>query len=164
MTAKDALKNALTSTQHMLGMFIADLSDADLLVRPVPTANHIAWQLGHLIGSEQYFITNIGAAASLPKLPDGFAEQHGKLTAAQDPPVGFSTKAQYLDLFNKSREAALSTLANLPDADLDKPSPGDIAKFAPTIGSVFMLMGNHTMMHAGQFSVLRRKLGKPVLF
>ena len=67
----------------MLGMFIADLSDADLLVRPAPTANHIAWQLGHVIGSEQYFITKIGAAASLPKLPDGFTDQHGKLTAVK---------------------------------------------------------------------------------
>ena len=40
----------------------------------------------------------------------------------------------------------------------------DITRMAPTVGSVFFLAANHEMMHAGQFSVARRKLGKPVLF
>jgi hypothetical protein len=164
MTGKDALKNALTSTQHMLGMFVSDLSDADFLVRPVPGANHIAWQMGHLINAEQHFLTVLGAAASCPKLPDGWADQHGKKTAGEDPPQGFATKAQYLELFNKTREAAINTLAGMSDADLDKPTSGDMAKFAPNFGAVFMLLANHVMMHAGQFTVVRRKLGKPVLF
>jgi uncharacterized damage-inducible protein DinB len=163
MTGKDALKNALTSTQGMLGMFVGDLSDADLLVRPVPNANHIAWQLGHLISAEHQFLGVLGAAA-YPKLPDGWDDQHSKKTAGEDPPKGFATKAQYMELFNKTREAALSTLANMTDADLDKPTTGDIAKFAPNNGAVFMLLANHVMMHAGQFTVVRRKLGKPVLF
>lgn len=164
MTAKDSLKYALTSTQNMLGMFVSDLSDADLLVRPAPTANHIAWQLGHLIGAEHSFLGMVGAADSAPKLPEGFGDQHNKKTAGQDPPKGFATKGQYLELFNKTREAALGALAKMSDADLDKPTTGDMAKFAPNAGAIFMLMANHTMMHAGQFSVVRRKLGKPVLF
>jgi hypothetical protein len=162
MTAKEVMKSALTSTQHMLGMFLTDLADADLLVRPVPAANHIAWQLGHLIKSEFQFIGMAGG--SPPKAPDGFADQYTKQTAGQEPPKGFATKAQYLELFTKTREATLAALEKLTDADLDKPTTGDIAKFAPTIGSLFLLTANHTMMHAGQFTVLRRKLGKPVLF
>ena len=39
-----------------------------------------------------------------------------------------------------------------------------MAKFAPTVGAMLLLNANHTMMHAGQFTVVRRKLGKPVLF
>jgi hypothetical protein len=39
-----------------------------------------------------------------------------------------------------------------------------MAKFAPTVMALFLLTANHQMMHAGQFSVVRRKLGKPVLF
>jgi hypothetical protein len=162
MNAKDAIKNALTSTQHMLGMFIADLSDADLLVRPVPAANHIAWQLGHLIKSEFMFINMTGGTP--PAAPAGFDDQYSKQTAAQEPPKGFLTKAQYLELFNKTRESTLASLNKYSDADLDKPTPGDMAKFAPTMGALFLLTANHTMMHAGQFTVVRRKLGKPVLF
>ena len=164
MNAKEAIKSTLASTQSMLGMFIGDLTDADLLARPVPNANHIAWQIGHLINSEQGMMKAVSPKTPLPKLPDGFSDQYGKATASQEPPKGFATKAVYLDLFNKTREATLKALAETPDADLDKATPGDMAKYAPTVAAVYLLAANHTMMHAGQFSVVRRKLGKPVLF
>lgn len=41
---------------------------------------------------------------------------------------------------------------------------GPVARLAPTVGALFMLTANHELMHSGQFSVVRRKLGKPVLF
>ncbi len=163
MNAKDAIRTALTSTQNILTWYLADLADADLLVRPAPGANHIAWQLGHLISSEVQLGKMVPGAA-YPDLPPGFAEQHNKTTAAAEPPAGFRTKEEYLGLFKKVREATLANLAKISDADLDKPTPGDMAKFAPTLGALLLLSSNHTLMHAGQFSVVRRKLGKPVLF
>ena len=163
MNAKDAIKTALTSTQRILEWYLSDLSDADLLVRPVPGANHIAWQLGHLINSECRLGSQVPGAA-YPELPAGFAERHNKANAMTDPPTGFGTKADYLGLFNQVRGATLAALARLPEADLDRPTAGDMAKFAPTLGALFLLTSNHALMHAGQFSVVRRKLGKPVLF
>lgn len=164
MNAKEAIKTALVSTQGMLNWYISDLSDADLLVRPVPGANHTAWQLGHLISAEAQLIRKCLPDAAYPALPAGFDDQHGKSTAAAEPPKGFKSKEEYVALFGKMREATLSQLAKLSDADLDKPTPGDMAKYAPTCGAMFLLVSNHTLMHAGQFTVLRRKLGKPVLF
>jgi hypothetical protein len=163
MNAKDAIRSALQSTQSMVAWYLGDLSDADLLVRPVPNANHIAWQLGHLIQSECQ-MGSVLPGAKYPALPAGWAEQHGKPTASIDPPKGFSTKADYLSKFNQAREATLAALNGLSDADLDKPTPGDMAKWAPTFGALMLLTANHDMMHAGQFTVVRRKLGKPVLF
>jgi hypothetical protein len=163
MNVKDSIKMALTSTQNLMGMYLGDLSDADLLVRPVPNANHIAWQIGHLIEAENDMGRQIPGAA-YPELPAGFAKQHHSDMASQDPPRGFGTKDDYLRLFNKTREATLAALAKLNEADLDKPSTGDVAKFAPTVGAILVLTGTHTMMHVGQFTVVRRKLGKPVLF
>ena len=165
MNAKDAISNSLKSTQSLLESYVSDLSDADLLVRPVPSANHIAWQLGHLVSAE----TMLGSSknipgATYPELPAGFADQHNKQTAAMDPPKGFRTKEEYIGLFKKVRAATLANLAKLSDADLDKPISGDMAKFAPTVGAVLLLTSNHVLMHAGQFTVVRRKLGKPVLF
>lgn len=163
MNAKDAIRSALQSTSNLLTMYVSDLSDADLLVRPVPNANHIAWQLGHLIESE----AQIGSAipgAKHPALPPGWSDQHGKNAASMEPPKGFATKAEYLNKFNQMREATLAALNSLSDADLDKPSPERMAKWAPTVGVLLLLTANHVMMHAGQFTVVRRKLGKPVLF
>jgi hypothetical protein len=159
MNAKDAIRTALTSTRDMLAMYLSDLSDADLLVRPVPNANHIAWQLGHLIESEITFSGKYICGA-YPKLPPAFAELHSKDAAAMNPPNGFLSKEAYLNLFNQARAATLAALDKIPDADLDKPTSVD---FAPTIGAMFLLTSDHTLMHAGQFTVVRRKLGKPIL-
>ncbi len=162
MKAQDAIRTALTSTQHMLGMFVQDLSDTDLLVRPVPQANHIAWQLGHLIVSEigiaQGYLPNM----NYPELPSGFTEQHKQEAHVKD--SGFATKAEYLNLFNKVRQATIDAVGKLSDADLDKPTTGRMAAMVPNVGALLLLNANHVMMHAGQFSVVRRKLGKPVLF
>ena len=159
MNATAVIRKTLESTQHLLTWFLGDLSDADLLVRPVPGANTIAWQLGHLIASESMAAKHI-PAAKYPELPAGFAERHDNKRAADDGP-GLASKAVYLDLFAKARAATLAAVDRMSEADLDKPTGWDLA---PTLGQLLLLISNHTMMHAGQFSVVRRKLGKPVLF
>lgn len=162
MQAKEAIKIALTSTQHIVPMYLGDLSDADILVRPAPTANHIAWQMGHLIQAEVSLLKSQLPSAVYPELPAGYGEQHHAKNAGSD--KGFGTKADYLTTFNKVREATIANLAKLSDADLDKATTGNMKDFAPTLGAFFILLANHTMMHAGQFTAVRRKLGKPVVF
>jgi hypothetical protein len=164
MNGKDAIKTALKGTQNLLNTYVGDLSDADLLVRTVPGANHIAWQLGHLITAEGGLLADCLPGAAYPPLPAGFREKHGKETASSDAPAGFLKKGDYLSLFNQAREATLIALDKLSDADLDRPSTGRMAQFAPTVGAMLLLVSNHTLMHAGQFTPTRRKLGKPVLF
>jgi hypothetical protein len=161
MNAKQAIQTALQSTQNMVAMYLGDLSDADLVVRPVPNANHIAWQLGHLVSSERNLGKQLPGIA-YPEVPAGFDDQHNPKNSTSD--KGFGTKANYINLFNKTREATLAALHKMSDSDLDKPTTGSMAQFAPTLGALFILISNHDMMHAGQFTVVRRKLGKPVLF
>ena len=85
-------------------------------------------------------------------MPSGFAEAHNKEHAKSD--TGFLTKAAYLDLFEKVRAASTAAVAG---ADLDKASTGEMAGFAPKLGDFFLLIANHTMMHVGQFTAVRRK-------
>jgi hypothetical protein len=141
-------------------MLLDDLSGADILVRPSPNANHIAWQLGHLIAAESRLLGRLPGVAP-PVLPDGFADRHNASASHQDSSLGFMRKAEYLEQYNKVREATLTALSQLPDADLDSPNAGPIAPIAPTIGALFLLLANHAMMHSGQFSVVRRTLCKP---
>jgi hypothetical protein len=162
MNGSQAIQQALRGTQFIFTQYLSDLSDADLLTRPVPQANHIAWQIGHLITAEVGLLSQVPGANS-PELPAGFDQQHSKDTAGAESPKGFLTKQEYLNLFNRQREHTLTVVAKLSDADLDRPSTGRMAKFAPTIGALLLLISNHTLMHAGQFAVLRRKLGKPIL-
>ena len=112
MTAKDAIKRVFDSNFAILEKYVSDLSDADLLVRPVPGANHVAWQLGHLIASEISLLSSISGGAPL-ELPPGFAERHGKETASVEPPKGFLTKAEYLSIFKKVRAQTFAKLDKL---------------------------------------------------
>jgi hypothetical protein len=164
MNGREAIQAALESTRHLLNWFVSDLSDADLFVRPVPAANHIAWQIGNVIVGDQYLVKSQLPDAAYPELPPGFLETHGPEGTKKDGPDGFLTKAEYLALFDEVRSATIAALSGLSDADLDRPTTGQVAQFAPTLGLLFLGASNHTLMHAGQFSVIRRKLGKPVLF
>jgi hypothetical protein len=164
MNASKVIETALASTQHLLNWYVSDLSDADLLVRPAPGANHLAWQLGHLIYGEKGLVAEQLPNTSYPALPAGFAEQYGKSGASDDSAGHFLSKAQYLELFNKSRDITKAAILKLSDADLDRATVGNMAQFAPILASLLVLVSNHTLMHVGQFTVVRRKLGKPVLF
>ncbi len=161
MNVKEAIAYSLKSAHGVVKMFLADLSDADLLVRPVPGANHIAWQLGHLLQSEADGMLGKILGGTVPTLPANLAAQHSKEMASNDDPAGFLKKDEYLALRDTVRAATLARLAEVSETDLDKPSGW--ADFAPTWGSVFALVANNDLMHAGQFTVVRRKLGKPVL-
>lgn len=161
MTAKDVIKGSMEMCRSVLNGYLADLIDQDLLIRPVPGANHIAWQLGHLIICENG-LGEIGYP--MPALPDGFAACYTKETANSDDPARFHTKAQYLKIMEEQRAAALAHLEAMPEADLDKPSPEEVRSYAPTFGAMFNVLGIHDMMHAAQFVIVRRKLGKPAMF
>ena len=102
--------------------------------------------------------------AVYPELPAGFAAQHSPESSKAESPQGYLKKDEYIALFEKTRAATLATLNKLTDADLDKPGPERFRKMMPTVGHIVILIATHGLMHAGQFTVLRRKLGKPVLF
>ena len=120
--------------------------------------------MGHLILSERHLIGKEIPTVGYPALPAGFAEQHVKATATVNPPTGFADKAAYLGVFTQTRESTVAALGTLTDADLDRPVTGPMASITPTLGDVFLLVANHSLMHGGQFTVVRRKLGKPILF
>jgi hypothetical protein len=162
MKGTEVIQAALKGAGGLVDWYLSDLSDADILVRPVPNANHIAWQIGHLISGEAFLVKQGIADVQYPELPTGFVERHS--TEASKSDTGFLTKKQYLDLFNKQREITIAAVGKLTDADLDKPTNGKMAQFAPKVGNLLFLTANHTTMHTGQWTVVRRKLGKPVLF
>lgn len=162
MNGKDAIKMQMDMGLTVLKTYVSDLDDANLMLRPGRGCNHLAWQIGHLIASEASLCQSVCPnVASV--LPEGFAERHAKDKAGLDDPTQFQSKQQYLDLFDKQRAATLDALAKLTDGDLDKPSPEQWQKMFPTVGAVLGLIAAHPLMHAGQFVLVRRQLGKPVL-
>lgn len=162
MNTKDALKSTMNIGLYVLNQYVGDLNDADLLKRPAAGCNHLAWQLGHLIGSEVGLL-NAVCPGKGAKLPEGFEARHAKEATGVEDPKKFNTKQEYVDLYTQVRAATLKALDELPEKDLDAPAPEHLRKFFPTVGEIFTLIGTHPIMHAGQFVVVRRMLGKPVV-
>lgn len=162
MNAKDAIRSSFNLSNMVLKTYISDLEDADLMRRPGEGCNHLAWQLGHLISSEVHLLEMVSPGQS-NVLPEGFGAAHSKDACSNDDPASFHSKATYIDLFDKVRAASLAALDGIAESDLDKPAPENFRQFCPTMGDMFMLIANHPMMHAGQFVVVRRQLGKPIL-
>ena len=163
MQTKDAIRAAMDLSSQVFNTYLSDLDDAELMERPGTGCNHLAWQVGHLIASEVMLLDSVcqGKAA---ELPDGFAEAHSKEAAASDDAGKFYPKAEYQALFEKVRASTLAALEELSEDQLDQPSPEMFRDFCPTTGHMFVLIGTHPMMHAGQIVPVRRKLEKPILF
>ncbi len=106
MTPNDAIKLTIDMANEILTTYLSDLGDADLMVRSVPGANHIAWQLGHLVSSEQSMLTGVGFA--MPDLPDGFAASYTKETSTSDDATKFHKKDEYLKAKSELNELDLT--------------------------------------------------------
>jgi hypothetical protein len=162
MDTKQAIRSSLNASDYLVSRYLEDITPEELLARPVSGANHIAWQLGHLISSERY-LAEAAAPGSMPELPDGFRDKHSKEKAASENADDYLSKDEYLKLAKEVRAATLAALDKLSDADLDKPVTR-VPPFCKTAGDCFVLIGPHWSSHAGQWVVLRRKLGRPVMF
>lgn len=162
MNAIETLRNTAATSATVINKYVEDLSDADLMCRPAPGCNHLAWQLGHLLASECQLLESV-CPGHAPQLPAGFAEKHSKDTVADDNPEHFCTKQEYVDLMAKVQAATSAALDSMTESDFDKPSPEAFQSMFPTVGHLFVLIAMHPMMHAGQFVPVRRMLGKPVV-
>ena len=163
MDSKDIIRQTIATTDFVWKGYLADLTDDDLLHRPVSGANHINWQLGHLIVAEHSLCNQITPDV-MPSLPDGFTEKYVKETAASDDASDFESKETLLRVQAEQRAGLMKILDGLSDEDLDKPGPEAMKDFFPNVAGLILAADVHWMMHAGQWAVTRRSLGKPPLF
>src|SRR5205823_3653372 len=142
MNAREAIKLSIDGGNMVSLEYLKDLTDEELMHRPHPGCNHINWQMGHLIVSENNLINQVMPGA-MPALPAGFAEKYTKDTAKSDDRKSFASKAELMAVYQKQRDATLAALAKQTDADLDKPTS---MPWAPNVASVFSLQGGHWLM------------------
>jgi hypothetical protein len=163
MDFKDAVRSTLRISDFLVQGSLADITPQELMLRPAPDANHIAWQLGHCIAAERHLV-EAAAPGSMPELPDGFANRHRRDGPVSDNPSDYLAKDDYLRLAKEMREGTLQVLDGFSDADFDKPVTARVPPFVKCAGDCFATIGPHWSLHAGQWVVLRRKLGRQRMF
>ena len=163
MDAKEAIKINLDCADMICGAYLGDLTDEEAMRRPHAECNHINWQLGHLIAADN-MMCNGCFAESIPALPDGFAEKYTKETASINDTAAFHSKEELMAAFETQRAGTIAALEKLSDEDLQKPSPEAMQGYAPNWATAFVMQDAHWVMHAGQWAVIRRQLGRDPLF
>lgn len=163
MTPIELMADCVARNCEILKMTLADFTDEEMLARPVPGANHAAWQLSHLIGAAAHMVNSV-APGVIPDAAVKMNQTYTGQTANNDDPAFYKPKTELLDLFSQSHDALTQWARTLTTEDLNQPTPGRMADFAPTVGHLVLMTIGHVMMHVGQFQVIRRKLGKPLLF
>ena len=163
MNSKDLIRQTIATTDFVCNAYLEDLTDEDMLHRPVAGANHINWQIGHLISSEN-MLAEMVKPGSMPALPEGFADRYTKETSDSDDPTLFECKSGLFEIQKQQRQGLLALLDGLSDQELVEPAPESMAAFFPNAAALILSADSHWMMHAGQWAIVRRSLGKPPLF
>jgi len=159
MNSKAAIKICIDMADMVCGAYLGDLTDSEMMQRPHPACNHINWQVGHLIVAEHQMMSK-AQGYSMPALPAGMAEMYSKETQGSDNSSQFMTKSALMAAMQEQRAGTLKILEQISEAELDTATGID---YAPTIASLLSMQGSHWMMHAGQWVIVRRNLGKAVL-
>ena len=163
MDTKTAIKQAIDTANMISTSYLGDLTDEEMMHRPTPGCNHIKWQVGHLIVSENNMIGQC-LPNTMPALPEGFADRYTKETSGSDNPDDFDSKETLMSLYEQQRAGTLAALKSIDVSDLSQEGPEPIRSYCPTVGAAFLMQDAHWMMHAGQWAVVRRQLGREPLF
>jgi hypothetical protein len=163
MKPMDLMADVLVRHFGVVEMTLADFTGDELMVRPVPGANHALWQLGHLVATTAYFASLV-PGVKVPAIPAEWGERFGKKGQGVEDPKAFAGKGELLAAFKGIVDALAEGVRKLSPEDLDRPTPESLKGFAPTVGHLVGILAPHWTMHVGQFQVIRRKFGKPVLF
>lgn len=158
MSVAQLLSNNILQSKALVGMHLDDFSDADMMFRTAKGANHAIWQIGHLANSTRNMVSACDPGVAFAFEDDA---RFGKSKAAFDDAIQFPGKTELLERFNGAMDVAAKWVSGLSDADLAKPTPEFLQRFAPTFGNIVVMLAAHPLMHVGQFQVARRALGKP---
>jgi len=160
-TTTDAIIYSLQSAKNMLDALTADLKGCEWDHRAAVGSNCAAWLVGHLILVDRRAL-GLAGVTDLPELPAGFETVFGREANAPQAAT-FGDASNLMPMFDRNREMLISAVAKLPAEKFDETLPKPNARFK-TYGELFVFMGLHVIMHAGQISTIRRSLGRPPLF
>lgn len=128
---------------------------------PDEGGNHAAWIAGHLARTYDWVLDRYGETAALPDVyADVFAAgKDVELDAAKYPPLDDIVVA-----LNERRQACADWFNSLPEEKAAEELDEEARIFGQTFAGMMGALGAHENYHAGQLSVVRKKLGMDRVF
>jgi hypothetical protein len=141
---------------------VGDLSDDQMVARPVETMNHPAWIIGHIVFSCQA----IGAEMGLPPwLPQHWTDLFTTGSTPVADTSAYPAKAELLAALDDAQKRLVSALTAMKEDDLAVPLPDEqYRKTLPTVRHAFVhILVAHTAIHVGQLTAWRRAVHLPTV-
>jgi uncharacterized damage-inducible protein DinB len=147
--------------RRMLAALAGDFTDEEA-TRPAGGQKPLAWYLGHVAITDNYFLSLYGGEAAA--LPEEHLKRYGR---GSDGHADFSdaSKADMLALLETIRVRVRDLITSLAPEDLAREPSREASHPAfKTLGGALSLVVAHCAYHAGQIGDLRREMGKDPLF
>jgi hypothetical protein len=142
---------------------LAQVPEADWFVMPAGCPSHVAWQVGHLAFAEARLVvervggrTEVGGGV----LPAEYVALFGRSSVPEPDPARHPSLAELRRTFDRIHEAALQTLRDTADSELETLMSGSPHRFCRTKADFARWVSHHEFQHSGQIGLIRRMLGK----
>ncbi len=152
----------ISGSRFYTSSLISDADDSDWFRQPFPDANHIAWQVGHIIVAE-YGLTLEALRGRRREdsewFPKPYRRLFGRTSKPESDAEAYPSPAELKQVLGRVHEHVVAELRTVEDGLLDEP-PEWNHPLCPTKLEALHFCARHEMVHAGQIGMLRRMLGK----
>jgi len=152
--------------RQFVTQFIQDLDDDTWFWQPHEGVTHVAWQVGHLAGT-QYRLALERRRGVRPDdeslISSDFLKRFGRGSVPDPNPKQTPTCEEIRDVFERVYRQTLAELAEFTDEEADQPVPPPEHPMFRTRLEAIRWSANHEFVHAGQIALLRRLSGKAPL-
>ena len=159
MTPKTSIIHSIVTARNMTDGLLEGVAYRDWLRQPVPTGQHVLWIVGHLARADDWGLIALGLKS---RLLDDIAEFFARGRPVTSDPQDYPAPEAVHEVYRASHQRFMDRLDVISDADLDRPTCGAIARFAPNLGTLLQSHVWHEGFHGGQLALIRRYLGLPV--
>lgn len=136
---------------------VEDVPESKLFTTAWDSGNHVLWILGHLAWTDDYFMQMAGNRDSV--LPAGWADRFGIRSTPTPNPDDYPAPAEVRDRLASTRATLLDWFRSMDPAQAKAELPEALSGFAPNTAGLASTLAWHEGLHAGQITVIRRKLG-----
>ena len=156
MARREQLAYMLKTTAEIVKPLIDDITEEESMVRGSDRFNHIRWQTGHLIHTDNFILQALGQNKTAPEsYTDLFAGNNREIS--DDPehyPLMAALRTEILVLHKR----LIDLVEEVDEAIFDQEIPWGESKAPVWRGITFLCM--HDFYHAGQITHIRKALGR----
>lgn len=139
------------------------IPESDWFTTPVGCPSHVGWQVGHLAVAEaRLVVERIGGRTTVGGgvLPAEFLPRFARESVPEADSARYPSPGDIRQALDRVHEAALQTLRDTTDADLDTLAVGTPHRFCRTRADYARWVSHHEFQHSGQIGLIRRMLEK----